>query len=57
MQPVDRQVIYYKSGVLDWRSVRPFPPGLRYVVGSPSSTLDQFRTHPGAVEGFECGDI
>ncbi|MET7424646.1 DUF1996 domain-containing protein [Dactylosporangium sp. NPDC005555] len=57
VQPVDRQVIYYKSGVLDWRSVRPMPAGLRYVVGSPSSTLDQFKNHPGAVEGFECGDL
>ncbi|WP_213454446.1 DUF1996 domain-containing protein [Rhizomonospora bruguierae] len=56
VQPVGRQVIYYKSGVLDYRSVRPFPPGLRYVVGSPSATLDEFRTSPGAVEGWECGD-
>ena len=46
VQPVGRQVIYYKSGVIDYRSVRPFPPGLRYVVGSPAATLDQFRTHP-----------
>ncbi|GIE92891.1 hypothetical protein Ari01nite_03560 [Paractinoplanes rishiriensis] len=56
VQPVGRQVIYYKSGVIDYRSVRPFPPGLRYVVGSPSATLDEFRNNPGAVEGFECGD-
>ncbi|MGW4467094.1 DUF1996 domain-containing protein [Micromonospora sp. NPDC004704] len=56
VQPVGRQVIYYKSGVIDYRSVRPFPPGLRYVVGSPSATLDDFRNSPGAVEGFECGD-
>jgi hypothetical protein len=57
VQPVGRQVIYYKSGVLDYRSVRPFPAGLRYVVGSPSSTLAEFQNHPGHVEGFECGDI
>jgi hypothetical protein len=56
VQPEGRQVIYYKSGVLDYRSVRPFPSGLRYVVGSPTATLDDFRNHPGAVEGFECGD-
>ncbi|GIF14181.1 DUF1996 domain-containing protein [Actinoplanes teichomyceticus] len=56
VQPVGPQVIYYKSGVIDYTSVRPFPPGLRYVVGSPTSTLDEFRNHPGAVEGFECGD-
>lgn len=56
VQPVGRQVIYYKSGVIDYTSVRPFPPGLRYVVGSPAATIDDFRNNPGAVEGFECGD-
>jgi hypothetical protein len=56
VQPVGRQVVYYKSGVLDYRSVRPFPPGLRYVVGSPQATIDDFRNNPGAVEGFECGN-
>ncbi|GAA2539890.1 hypothetical protein GCM10010435_04040 [Winogradskya consettensis] len=56
VQPVGRQVIYYKSGVIDYRSVRPSPPGLRYVVGSPAATLDEFRNSPGAVEGWECGD-
>ena len=56
VQPVGRQVIYYKSGVIDYRSVRPSPPGLRYVVGSPSATLDEFKNAPGAVEGWECGD-
>jgi len=54
--PLGRQVIYYKSGVLDYTTVRPFPPGLRYVVGSPSATLEQFRDHPGRVEGWECGN-
>lgn len=56
VQPVGPQVIYYKSGVIDYRSVRPFPPGLRYVVGSPAATLDEFKNSPGAVEGWECGD-
>ncbi|SNY73264.1 DUF1996 domain-containing protein [Paractinoplanes atraurantiacus] len=56
VQPIGRQVIYYKSGVIDYRSVRPFPAGLRYVVGSPQATLEDFRNSPGAVEGFECGD-
>jgi hypothetical protein len=56
VQPVGRQVIYYKSGVFDYRSVRPSPPGLRYVVGSPVATRDEFRNAPGAVEGWECGD-
>nr|WP_307873097.1 DUF1996 domain-containing protein [Actinoplanes ovalisporus] len=57
VQPVGRQTIYYKSGVIDYRSVRPFPEGLRYVVGSPTASLEDFRNHPGAVEGFECGDL
>ncbi|HET6296725.1 MAG TPA: DUF1996 domain-containing protein [Kribbella sp.] len=50
------QVIYYKSGILDYQAVRPFPPGIRFVVGSPTATQDAFRTAPGAVEGWECGD-
>jgi hypothetical protein len=57
VQPEGRQVIYYKSGVIDYRSVRPFPPGLRYIVGSPSATLEEFKNNPGHVEGFECGDL
>jgi uncharacterized protein DUF1996/F5/8 type C domain-containing protein len=56
VQPVGRQVIYYKAGVIDYRSVRPSPPGLRYLVGSPNATQDEFRNNPGAVEGWECGD-
>jgi hypothetical protein len=56
VQPDGPQVIYYKSGVIDYRSVRPFPPGLRYVVGSPTATQDEFRNAPGAVEGYECGN-
>jgi hypothetical protein len=56
VQPVGRQVIYYKSGVIDYRSVRPSPPGLRYLVGSPNTTQEEFRNAPGAVEGWECGN-
>ncbi|MFJ2628626.1 DUF1996 domain-containing protein [Streptomyces sp. NPDC087532] len=54
--PVGPQVIYYKSGVTDYRSVRPFPKGLRYVVGSPMQSAQEFRSHKGFVEGWECGD-
>ncbi len=54
--PVGRQVIYYKSGVSDYRSVVPFPKGLRFVVGDPRATEAQFRQSPGAVEGWECGN-
>jgi hypothetical protein len=57
IQPTGLQVIYYKSGILEYWRVQNFPQGLRFVVGSPSSTLEQFRDSPGAVEGFECGNI
>ncbi|HEX6342526.1 DUF1996 domain-containing protein [Umezawaea sp.] len=54
--PIGKQVIYYKSGILDYRAVRPFPPGLRYVVGNANASQEEFRTAPGAVEGWECGN-
>ena len=55
--PTGPQVIYYKSGVYDYRTVQPFPKGLRYVVGNAKATsADQFKADPGAVEGWECGD-
>lgn len=54
--PVGPQVIYYKAGVTDYRSVRPFPKGLRFVVGNPMQTAEEFRAHKGFVEGWECGD-
>jgi hypothetical protein len=54
--PTGPQVIYYKSGVYDYRTVQPFPKGLRYVVGSPTATQAEFKNAPGAVEGWECGD-
>ncbi|MFD7919263.1 DUF1996 domain-containing protein [Streptomyces sp. NPDC059740] len=54
--PVGPQTIYYKAGVTDYTSVRPFPKGLRYVVGSPMQTRDEFRNLKGWVEGWECGN-
>ncbi|MFF8779256.1 DUF1996 domain-containing protein [Streptomyces sp. NPDC015140] len=54
--PIGPQVIYYKAGVTDYTSVRPFPKGLRYVVGSPMQSGQEFRNHRGFVEGWECGD-
>ncbi len=54
--PTGVQVIYYKSGVTDYTSVRPFPPGLRFLVGSPSDSETQFQNLPGTVEGWECGN-
>ena len=50
------QVVYYKSGILDYTKVVPFPPGLRYVAGSVTATQDEFQHAPGAIEGWECGD-
>ncbi|MEE1839571.1 DUF1996 domain-containing protein [Streptomyces sp. NPDC088175] len=54
--PIGPQTIYYKSGVTDYTSVRPFPRGLRFVVGNPMQSAEEFRAHPGWVEGWECGD-
>jgi hypothetical protein len=54
--PVGPQVIYYKAGVTDYTSVRPFPRGLRFVVGDPLQSAQEFRGHKGFVEGWECGD-
>ncbi|MFI7385522.1 DUF1996 domain-containing protein [Streptomyces sp. NPDC049813] len=54
--PVGEQTIYYKAGVTDYTSVRPFPKGLRFVVGSPMQTAQEFRNHRGFVEGWECGN-
>lgn len=56
VRPVGPQTIYYKAGVTDYRTVRPFPKGLRFVVGSPTQTAAEFRDHPGMVEGYECGE-
>ncbi|MEV0133533.1 DUF1996 domain-containing protein [Dactylosporangium sp. NPDC050688] len=53
--PVGPQVIYYKSGVRDYTSVRPFPVGLRYLVGSPKTTAEQFKSSPAYQKGWECG--
>jgi hypothetical protein len=54
VDPVGPQVIYYKTGVNDYTSVRPWPTGLRFVVGSPTATADQFLYY--SVEGWECGE-
>ena len=50
------QVIYYKSGIEDYTKVVPFPKGLRFVAGDMHATIDEFRSAPGQVEGFECGN-
>ncbi|MFD0581014.1 DUF1996 domain-containing protein [Dactylosporangium darangshiense] len=55
VNPEGLQTIYYKTGVTDYRSVRAFPKGLRFVVGSAKNTdADKFLA--ATEEGFECGD-
>jgi Domain of unknown function (DUF1996)/F5/8 type C domain len=56
INPVGPQVIYYKSGIYDYRTVRPFPKGLRFVVGNDMATEAQFQQSRGTVEGWECGN-
>lgn len=50
------QVIYYKTGILDYTKVVPFPQGLRYVTGNAMATQDEFQHAAGAVEGWGCGN-
>ena len=54
VNPVGPQVIYYKTNLIDYRSVRPFPLGLRMVVGSPTNGAAEFAAE--SYEGFECGE-
>ncbi|WP_049577695.1 DUF1996 domain-containing protein [Streptomyces sp. SBT349] len=54
VRPIGDQVIYYKSGIRDHTTVRPFPTGLRYVVGSPVQSEAEFLD--ATVQGWECGD-
>ncbi|WP_255949976.1 DUF1996 domain-containing protein [Streptomyces odontomachi] len=56
IMPIGPQTIYYKAGVTDYTSVRPFPKGLRFVVGSPMQSKDEFQHLKGTVEGWECGE-
>ncbi|QEO15102.1 DUF1996 domain-containing protein [Agromyces intestinalis] len=57
IEPDIPMTIYYKSGIDDYTKVVPFPQGLRFVAGDMMATVDSFRTAPGAVEGWECGDL
>jgi hypothetical protein len=57
VEPNIPMTVYYKSGIDDYTDVVPFPAGLQFVAGDMMATVDEFRTAPGAVEGWECGDI
>ena len=52
--PRSTQVVYYKSGIKAYNRVRPFPRGLRFVVGDPRATQEEFRRDSG-VSGWTCG--
>ncbi len=52
--PRSTQVVYYKSGIKAYNSVRAFPRGLRFVVGSPLATQAEFKRDSG-VSGWTCG--
>lgn len=56
--PQGNQVIYYKSGINDYKTVKPFPKGLRFVVGNAkATTAADFQNSPGTVVGWECGSL
>ncbi|WP_062209856.1 DUF1996 domain-containing protein [Demequina oxidasica] len=57
VKPTIKETIYYKSGILDYRSVQPFPEGLRLIAGDMMATPASFENGPGAVEGWECGNL
>jgi hypothetical protein len=52
--PVGPQVIYYKTNLIDYTSVRPFPLGIRFVVGNPGNGAAEFMSQ--SYEGWECGE-
>ncbi|MFI5914064.1 DUF1996 domain-containing protein [Dactylosporangium sp. NPDC051541] len=55
VNPEGLQTIYYKTGVQDYRTIQPFPKGLRFVVGNAKNTdADKFLA--ATEKGFECGD-
>ncbi len=49
------QIVYYKAGIRAYNTIRAFPGGLRFVVGSPAATEYQFEHRSGA-SGWSCGN-
>jgi len=47
-------IVYYKSGIKAYGTVRAFPAGLRFVLGSPVATPAQFAATDGT-EMWSCG--
>lgn len=54
IRPRGPQIIYYKSGIDAYNTVRAFPRGLRFVLGSPKATEGEFR-RDSRVSGWTCG--
>ena len=52
--PRSTQVVYYKSGIKAYNTVRAFPRGLRFVVGDPRATQAEFQ-RDSRVSGWTCG--
>jgi hypothetical protein len=47
-------VIYYKAGIRAYNTIRAFPPGLRFKVGSDTATAAQFLADSGS-SAWTCG--
>jgi hypothetical protein len=53
--PKGPQIIYYKSGIEAYNTVRAFPRGLRFISGNPGATQIQFQ-HDSGASGWTCGN-
>ena len=53
--PKGNQIIYYKAGISNYNTIRAFPDGLRFVVGSATATPAQFQAGSGTT-GWACGN-
>ena len=54
IRPQGPQIVYYKAGIEAYNTIRPFPRGLRFVVGNPNATKKQFE-RDSRVSGWSCG--
>ena len=52
--PSGPQIVYYKAGVDAYNTIRPFPKGLRLVVGDAKATAAEFQ-RDSRVSGWVCG--
>lgn len=54
VRPTGTQIVYYKAGIDAYDAIRPFPRGLRFVVGNPKATAAEFQ-RDSRVSGWSCG--